>query len=224
MDTEMKISELAERTGVPVSAVKYYLREGLLPDGEKSAPNQTQYGEEHVRRIRLIRALMGVGGLSMALTKDVIAEMYGDDPSWIYTTAYAAIGRQLPRPSEQSRQRVLALISAQRWNVTAGENFGADLAALALDALAVIDYQVPDEVLAAYATAAALVAATDLREVVRDPDPARFAELLVVGTLMGDQLFAGLRRLAQESTAWSYAPELGGDGEPGAEPEPDRAG
>ena len=29
------MSELSERTGVPVPTIKYYLREGLLPEGEK---------------------------------------------------------------------------------------------------------------------------------------------------------------------------------------------
>ena len=38
----MKISQLAERSGVPVSSIKFYLREGLLPAGLRSAPNQAR--------------------------------------------------------------------------------------------------------------------------------------------------------------------------------------
>src|SRR5919197_5194181 len=62
----MRIAELSRQTGVPVATIKYYLREGLLPAGEATGPNQAQYGEEHVRRLRLIRALVTVGGVSIA--------------------------------------------------------------------------------------------------------------------------------------------------------------
>ena len=41
----MRISELSAQTGVPVPTIKYYLREGLLPEGERSAPTQAAYGE-----------------------------------------------------------------------------------------------------------------------------------------------------------------------------------
>jgi len=30
----MRISELVERTGVPLATVKFYLRQGMLPPGE----------------------------------------------------------------------------------------------------------------------------------------------------------------------------------------------
>jgi DNA-binding transcriptional MerR regulator len=36
----MRIGELSKVTGVPVPTIKYYLREGLLPAGELSSPNQ----------------------------------------------------------------------------------------------------------------------------------------------------------------------------------------
>jgi DNA-binding transcriptional MerR regulator len=36
----MWIAELSRQTEVPVATIKYYLREGLLPAGELSSPNQ----------------------------------------------------------------------------------------------------------------------------------------------------------------------------------------
>ena len=62
----MKISELSARTGVTIPTLKFYLREGLLPQGELSSPNQADYGERHVRRAALIRALREVAGLPIA--------------------------------------------------------------------------------------------------------------------------------------------------------------
>ena len=75
----MRVSELSQATGVPVPTIKYYLREGLLPRGETTtSPNQASYGDEHVARLRLIRSLLDVGGLSVATVRDVLAAV--DDP------------------------------------------------------------------------------------------------------------------------------------------------
>ena len=62
----MKIAALSEVTGVSVPTLKYYLREGLLPPGVATAVNQAEYDDHHVRRVRLIRALLELGGLSVA--------------------------------------------------------------------------------------------------------------------------------------------------------------
>ena len=73
----MKISELAEETGVPVATLKYYLREGVLHPGRALNRTQADYGDDHVERVRLVRALTGVGGLSIAAVRrvlDVISE------------------------------------------------------------------------------------------------------------------------------------------------------
>ena len=49
----MRISGLAERTGVPVATLKYYLREGLLHAGTATARTQAVYDTTHVERVRL---------------------------------------------------------------------------------------------------------------------------------------------------------------------------
>ncbi len=53
----LKISELAAEAGVPVATVRHYLREGLLPEGEKTSRNMAYYPVELVDRIRLIKRL-----------------------------------------------------------------------------------------------------------------------------------------------------------------------
>jgi DNA-binding transcriptional MerR regulator len=53
----LKISELATEAGVPVATVRHYLREGLLPEGEKTSRNMAYYPPELVDRIRLIKQL-----------------------------------------------------------------------------------------------------------------------------------------------------------------------
>ena len=68
----MRISELSSETGVPVATIKFYLRENLLHDGVRTAATQAQYDQTHVARLRLIRALLGPGGLSVAAAHQVI--------------------------------------------------------------------------------------------------------------------------------------------------------
>jgi DNA-binding transcriptional MerR regulator len=53
----LKISELAERSGVPVATVRHYLREGLLPEPVKTSRNMAYYPPEFVDRIRVIKQL-----------------------------------------------------------------------------------------------------------------------------------------------------------------------
>ena len=71
----MRIAELSRRSGVSVPTIKYYLREGLLPGGTTTgSPNQAAYDETHLRRLKLIRVFIDVGGLSVAATRDGYAD------------------------------------------------------------------------------------------------------------------------------------------------------
>ncbi|HXD24460.1 MAG TPA: MerR family transcriptional regulator [Propionibacteriaceae bacterium] len=55
-----------------VATIKFYLREKLLHEGVRTAATQAQYDQSHVARLRLIRALIGPGGLSIAAAHQVI--------------------------------------------------------------------------------------------------------------------------------------------------------
>ena len=69
----MRISELSGSSGVPVATIKFYLREGLLHDGRRTSATQASYDESHVARLKMVRALVGVGGMSLARVKGIIA-------------------------------------------------------------------------------------------------------------------------------------------------------
>ncbi|GGE53169.1 Cd(II)/Pb(II)-responsive transcriptional regulator [Halopseudomonas oceani] len=51
----MKIGELARRTDCTVETIRYYEREGLLPEPQRSEGNYRQYGERHVEQLVFIR-------------------------------------------------------------------------------------------------------------------------------------------------------------------------
>lgn len=55
-DSGVTIDELAERCGVSVRAIRFYIAQGLLP-GPGSRGKSATYGEEHLERLRLIRQL-----------------------------------------------------------------------------------------------------------------------------------------------------------------------
>jgi DNA-binding transcriptional MerR regulator len=71
----MRISELARQSGVSVPTIKYYLRLGLLETGRITAHNQATYDESHLRRLRLIRVFVDIGGLTVRATREVLASI-----------------------------------------------------------------------------------------------------------------------------------------------------
>lgn len=200
----MRISELSRRSGAPVSTLKYYLREGLVHEGERLSGNQTDYDETHVQRVRLVRALLETGGLSIAAAKRVLSTLDAGTPiAYTFEAAQHAMtdGRGPGEASEASQQRVEELAAAQGWR-TSSDNPGFGVAARVLDDFSAIGFEPSDAYLGAYAAAADLIARADLAALIGRQSPALIAELMVVGTVVGDALIAGLRRLAhQEATA-----------------------
>lgn len=51
----MKIGEVARQTGCQVETIRYYEREGLLPEPARSMSNYRMYGAAHVERLTFIR-------------------------------------------------------------------------------------------------------------------------------------------------------------------------
>ena len=110
----MKISELSERSGVPVATVKFYIREGMLARGEALSATRAEYGEEHLARLRLIAALADVRGLPLARVREVLTLIDAplDDPLETLGRAVGALppyvdsGRDdYPRAREAIRNR-----------------------------------------------------------------------------------------------------------------------
>jgi DNA-binding transcriptional MerR regulator len=73
----LKISELAEASGVSAGTVKHYLREGLLGTDEeivRTSRNMAWYPAEYVDRIRLIKRLQEERYLPLRLIKELLAD------------------------------------------------------------------------------------------------------------------------------------------------------
>ena len=57
----MKIGELAKRTGCPVETIRYYEREGLLPEPERRLSGYRDYTPDAITRLRFIRRAKELG-------------------------------------------------------------------------------------------------------------------------------------------------------------------
>ncbi|WP_236553720.1 MerR family transcriptional regulator [Rathayibacter sp. VKM Ac-2803] len=190
--------------------MKYYQREGLVPEGVRSSANQVDYSDKHVQRVRLIRALIETGGLSISAAGEVIGVLDAPDMPMAETFRVAQHAMSTPRviestPTAASRARVVAVAQQQGWCFTE-DNPGIDAVARALDGLLAIGFDAPDDYLGAYATAATSAADADVNALTSLSGPDEVAELMVVGTALGDPLFAGLRRLAQQHATSTFFP------------------
>ncbi len=52
---ELRIGELSQQTGCKVVTIRYYEKEGLLPEPSRDASNYRRYDESHVERLHFIR-------------------------------------------------------------------------------------------------------------------------------------------------------------------------
>ena len=72
----LKMSQLAEASGVSAGTIKHYLREGLLPEPVRTSRNMAYYPPEFVERIKLIKQLQEERFMPLRLIK----RMLDDDP------------------------------------------------------------------------------------------------------------------------------------------------
>lgn len=202
----MRISELSRTTGVPVATIKYYLREGLLPAGEATAATQAQYGEEHVQRLRLVRALADVGGLSIAAIREVV-QAIDDENTDVHTllgTAQYALGPTVDGEREgdpewsAAREEVDALVADLEWQVTSIAP-ARDQLAHALMALHRVGLSVSTERLRAYAEAAQSLAVREVDWLRETATRTAAVERVVVGAVLYEPVLLALRRMAQEN-------------------------
>ncbi|MFJ4864607.1 MerR family transcriptional regulator [Streptomyces sp. NPDC088748] len=99
----MRLAELSERSGVAIATIKYYLREGLLPPGRRVSATTADYDEGHLRRLRLVRAMIQVGRVPVADVRKVLAHV--DDESLGRTIRLGAALWALPREVEPADGR-----------------------------------------------------------------------------------------------------------------------
>ncbi|WP_461029891.1 MerR family transcriptional regulator, partial [Streptomyces sparsus] len=212
----MRIGELSSRTGVSVPTIKYYLREGLLPPGELSLPNQADYTAEHERRLRLIRALIEVGKVSVGTVRDVVQAVA--DPERPVHKALGVVQTSISRtlaakgggatdgaeaidPDRRAAvELVTELVRRRGWPVTQSDPSVLALVE-ALASMRRLGYTAFEQRLDVYASATESIAEADVAGVGGMSSTTDIAEAAVIGTLLGDSALAALRRLAQQDAS-----------------------
>ena len=200
----MRISELVERTGVPLATVKFYLRQGMLPAGEAVSATRAEYGEEHVRRVGLIRALSDVAGLPLGRVKEILDLIDGPEDS--APGLFDALGQAVAALPPYLEDAQPPYPRAEAAIVAIGQVYDERYAAVAqleraLEAVAAGGIPMTDERLQVYAEHLRAMAEYDLS---RMPDEGgREAQLgyAVLGTALYDPVVAALRRLAHQDVA-----------------------
>lgn len=68
----MKMKELERETGIGRETIRFYIREGLLPEPVRPKRNVAVYGSVHVQRLKLIRRLQQERFLPLNVIKTIV--------------------------------------------------------------------------------------------------------------------------------------------------------
>ncbi|CCK27226.1 transcriptional regulator [Streptomyces davaonensis JCM 4913] len=204
----MRLAELSERSGVSTATIKYYLREGLLAPGHQINATTAEYDEEHLRRLRLVRAMIQVGRVPVATVREVLGHV--DDDSLPRTMRLGASVWALPQVPEPdaddefvqgARIAMEELLAKLGWShaqslTTLSPSFRSLVVAAA--ALRRIGYEWSIETLVPYARLMHQVAELDMEFMESHVTEAEKAEVAVLGVVLVEPMLRALHRLAQE--------------------------
>lgn len=202
----MRISELSDHSGVSVASIKFYRREGLLPAGHATAANQATYDEQHVRRLRLIRALIDVGGLPIANVRAVLDAVDSDTTSLhdAFGSVMHALDPDEQRPEDpELRSQVTQLrrwLKARQWAVKADAPAIRQLAA-ALLTLRQFGFEVTLDSLEQVVLDAEHMAELEVGYARAQSDRTASVETMLIGTVVYGEALTEIRRLALEAVS-----------------------
>ena len=215
----MKLAELSERSGVSTATIKYYLRESLLPPGHRVSATQAEYDEAHLRRLRLVRALIQVGRVPVATAREVLAAVEDESLDQHHRLGAATWALpQSPRAEEEdavttaARRQVDALLERLGWRHA--REYG-DLSPAyrtlvrAVAALSRLVYPCDTDHLMPYAGLAGPLAAHDLDVIQEYATSGEQVEAAVALTVLYEPVLLSLRRLAHtEESERRFGPRM----------------
>ncbi|MEQ8747645.1 MerR family transcriptional regulator [Pyruvatibacter sp.] len=79
----MKMKELEEKSGIGRETIRYYIREGLLPEPDRPKTNVAIYSEHHLRRLTLIRTLQRERFLPLGVIRRLIEQAGDREPDMV---------------------------------------------------------------------------------------------------------------------------------------------
>jgi DNA-binding transcriptional MerR regulator len=204
----MRLAELSERSGVATATIKYYLREGLLPPGRQVNATTAEYDEGHLRRLRLVRAMIQVGRVPVATVREVLGHV--DDDSLGRTIRLGAALWALPqvpepdaddehvRAAHREAEELLRTLGWQNARLLTTISPAYRSLVVAVAALRRLGYDWGPELLVSYARLMHQAAVLDLDFVETRASEAERIETAVLGAILVEPMLQALHRLAQE--------------------------
>ncbi|WP_329792087.1 MerR family transcriptional regulator [Lentzea sp. DG1S-22] len=199
----LRIAGLSGLTQVSIPTIKFYLRSGLLHPGRRTGPNQMRYDESHVRRLRVVRALVDRGGLPVA----AVAELVGGSVDVRVPDVLTAISRtgapdattpgSLGEARAKWRDRVDEVLAKDGREVADDNAAAAELAGV-LASLELAGHAPDDALLEAYLRAGAAVAAAEADQARGAGATRECAERLLVSIVLGAVALTAARRLGHD--------------------------
>jgi DNA-binding transcriptional MerR regulator len=197
----VRISELCDRASVPIATVEYYQREHLI-----DLPSEKHgYRPQDVRRLRLVRVLVEVGGLTPREVRTLFKDMSdtGGTPHKTFGLVLRTLeGADAVADADAAPVDDEAVALARRlaerhgWRMDAQAANWAGLVKL-LRTLLWLDAANAEGVVEAYASAAERITDAELRVMGLYADEEALIERLVLWTVFGDPLMASLHRISR---------------------------
>ena len=203
----MKLAELSSRSGIPITSIKYYVREGLLESGRAITSRSSDYEESHLTRLTLIRFLIRSLDMPVEKVKIVLAKIASDEPNFLQamTRVHSALPPYVDTEELGEAATAATVDLARRAladnGIVVNESLVYDNSLLvqlghALSVAEAAGIPLQAAHFAAYVDAARTVARADLQRVPTD-SAASAIEFAVTGTVMFEPVLLALRRIAQ---------------------------
>lgn len=203
----VRLSELSTESGVPIATIKFYLREGLLEPGTPINARQSAYDDSHLRRLRLVRAMQQIGGMSIDQVRNVL---FAAGESTLSRHERLGVAQYMLPPLveapagdplwDEVHGEVLALMTELGWLIN---DFSPSLNALtrSIVALRRLGYRDGIEHLRRYAAAMHPLAEGEYRFIDGHRDLDEAIEATVAYTVLYEPILLAVRRLAHEDVS-----------------------
>jgi DNA-binding transcriptional MerR regulator len=96
----MRMRDLEKASGVGRETIRFYIREGLLPEPDKTSPNSARYSDIHVSRLKAIKRLQEERFLPLAVIRALLEADDGD--RWLMPDAFPMLDALLAQRLDDS--------------------------------------------------------------------------------------------------------------------------
>ncbi len=102
----MRMRDLEKASGVGRETIRYYIREGLLPEPARASRNSASYSDDHVARLKAIKRLQEERFLPLAVIRTLLEEDTSD--RWLAPDAFPMLDAMLAVRLSESGARISA--------------------------------------------------------------------------------------------------------------------